>query len=75
MEYYVITKTMKNKALKSDGIDAIIPVTSFRMAGNALIVLRSRRILKALRGLSETEGIGVSTKIPKITTIKSIQFQ
>jgi hypothetical protein len=75
MANWVITKTIKNKALKSDGIEVIIPVTSFRMAGNALIVLRGLKILKALSGLSETDGIGVSSKIPKITTMKSIQFQ
>lgn len=75
MANWVITKTIKNKALKSDGIEEIIPLTSFRMAGNALIVLRGLKILKALSGLSETDGIGVSSKIPKITTMKSIQFQ
>ena len=75
MANWVITKTIKNKALKSDGIEEIIPVTSFRMAGNALIVLSGLKILKALSGLSETDGIGVSSKIPKITTMKSIQFQ
>lgn len=75
MANWVITKTIKNKALKSDGIEENIPVTSFLMAGNALIVLRGLRIQKALSGLRETDGIGVSSKIPKITTMKSIQFQ
>ena len=70
-----IIKIVKKRAPISEGIERIIPEASLLIVGNVLIVLRGLRILKALSGLSETDGIGVSSKIAKITTIKSIQFQ
>lgn len=66
---------MKSRAPISEGIERIIPEASLLIVGKDFIVLRGLKILKALSGLSETEGIGVSSMIPKITTMKSIQFQ
>lgn len=51
-----------------------MPAISLRIAGKVFIVFKGLSILNALSGLSETEEIGKSSKIPKMTTMKSIQF-
>ena len=70
-----MTKSMKKRALISGGIELMIPDTNFRIVGNAFTVFRGLNILKALSGLRDNEGMGVSSNMPKITAIKSIQFQ
>jgi hypothetical protein len=70
-----MTKSMKKRALISGGMEFMIPDTNFRIVGNAFTVFRGLNILKALSGLRDNEGMGVSSNMPKITAIKSIQFQ
>jgi hypothetical protein len=65
---------MKKSALNRGGMEFMIPDTNFRIVGNALTVFRGLNILKALSGLRDKEGMGVSSKMPKMTAMKSIQF-
>jgi hypothetical protein len=66
---------MNKITLMSDGIDNRTPEIKLLIAGKALIVFKGLNILRTRSGLSDTELMGINSKIAVITTKKSSQFQ